>query len=105
MTCCFCSQSAFPFVAPPPEWVGLLPVEGDFCFKLSSEAITLNKYKNLLKEVLKNTRLGVLTKVFFGATMLTKVLFCITKVWTEVLFVVLKEAEKHILSWVIPLEF
>ena len=89
----------------PPEWVGLLSVEKAFILSGLTELMTLNKYKNLLKEVLKNTRLGVLTKVFFNATMLTKVLFCITNVLTEVLFSTLKVANKHILPWVIPLEF
>ena len=67
--------------------------------------MTLKKHKNLLKKVLKITRLGVLTKVFFSATMLTKVLFCITKALTEVLFSTLKVADKHILPWFIPLVF
>jgi len=96
---------SIPLCGTPPEWVGLLPAEGDFCFKLPSESVALKKHKDLLKKALKITCLGVLTKVFFGATMLTKVLFCITKILTQVLFSTLKEAEKHILPWVIPLEF
>jgi len=67
--------------------------------------MTLNKHKNLLKKALKITRLGVLTKVFFSATMSTKVLFCITNALTEVLFSTLKVANKHILPWVILVEF
>jgi len=60
--------------------------------------MTLKKHKNLLKKVLKITRLGVLTKVFFCATMLTKVLFYAMNELPKVLVVVLRVTGKHIIA-------